>query len=471
MTTALTHRVQVGAAGIARRLPTITGVLADPPSGSALKPVRGAFGPPVIGYTANIQTDFIGLARRQHDAFGPVSWIGAVNKRFVLALGPQAFDEVLTNREKTFANKGWEHLIAPFFERGVMLLDFDEHLRHRRVMQGAFGRQQLIGYSDLMNPAIERAMATWQPSHEFRMFDEAKRLALGVAGDVFLGSSVRKETDRLATAFAECVAGCQAIIRTDLPGGAWHRGIRARRLLEDWFREQIPEKRAGSGTDLFSQLCLAEGDDGERFTAEDIVNHMIFVLLAAHDTSTTTMSMMAHHLGQCGDWQDRARAESVALGKREIGYDDLDALPTLDLVMKETLRMWAPVGVQVREAVRDTVIQGHYIPAGTPVILGTHPTMRMEPWWSNPDTFDPDRFSEARSEHKSHRHAWMPFGAGVHKCIGMYFGGMEIKAVLHQMLLRYRWSVPADHQPPMNFGTGPLPADGLPIYLEPLGET
>ena len=66
-------------------------------------------------------------------------------------------------------------------------------------------------------------------------------------------------------------------------------------------------------------------------------------------------------------------------------------------------------------------------------MLGIFATQRMEPWWNDPDTFDPDRFAEPRREDKSHRYAWAPFGGGAHKCIGLHFGGMEVKAILHQM--------------------------------------
>ena len=57
----------------------------------------------------------------------------------------------------------------------------------------------------------------------------------------------------------------------------------------------------------------------------------------------------------------------------------------------------------------------------------------------------------------------MPFGGNVHKCIGMHFGGMEVKAIIHQLLQRYRWDVPADYEVPIDYATGPIPGDGLPI--------
>jgi cytochrome P450 len=215
-------------------------------------------------------------------------------------------------------------------------------------------------------------------------------------------------------------------------------------------------------------LCRAQSEEGERFSDADVVNHMIFTLMAAHDTSTITVAMMAYQLGKHPDWQRRARAESAALGKTAIDYDDLDALPVLDTVMKETLRLNAPVGGLFRQTVKDTELLGHYIPANTKVMVGIYPTQRMEPWWTEPDTFDPDRFAEPRREDKAHRYAWAPFGGGAHKCIGMHFGAMEVKAIMHQMLLRFEWSVPSDYEPPLHYGTGPTPSDGLPIHLQQL---
>ena len=110
-------------------------------------------------------------------------------------------------------------------------------------------------------------------------------------------------------------------------------------------------------------------------------------------------------------------------------------------MFRETLRMNAPVGVVARRAMRDTELDGYFIPAGTQLMLGIYATQRMEPWWRDPDRFDPERFSAERREDHSHKHAWIPFGSGVHKCIGMHFGAMEVKAILHAMLLRFRWSV------------------------------
>lgn len=443
--------------------------LAQPPSGSGLRPVPGDPGLPILGQTIARISDGLKVSRERYERYGPVEWGKILGATVVGVYGPEGIEAVATNPDKAFANAPfYEYLIGRFFHRGLLLLDFEEHLHHRRIMQQAFTRPRLSGYLEAMNPRIERGLAAWQPDPAFLMYTATKRLALDIAMEVFVGETPGADATRITQAFVDAVHGGQAIVRANVPGGGWARGLRGRRILEHYFRSRLPGRREGDGEDLFSVLCQATSVDGDRFGDDDIVNHMIFMLMAAHDTSTITLAMMAYYLGRHPEWQERVRAESRKLGKPALDYDDLDRLSTLDLVFRETLRINAPVGGLFRQAIKDTEILGYYIPAGTKISVSTYSTQRMKQWWANPDTFDPERFAEHRREDQTHRYAWSPFGGGAHKCIGQFFGGMEVKAIMHQMLLRFRWSVPAGYEPPMRYGTGPLPADGLPIHLQRL---
>jgi cytochrome P450 len=195
---------------------------------------------------------------------------------------------------------------------------------------------------------------------------------------------------------------------------------------------------------------------------------MIFVLMAAHDTSTITLAMMIYQLAREPEWQERLRAESEGLGTETPSYEELDSLGSIDLVFRETLRMNAPVGMIARRATRDAEIDGYFVPAGTLLMLQIYPTHRMEPWWPDPDRFDPTRFSPERAGEPGPRDSWLPFGSHAHKCIGMHFGSMEVKAILHRLLLTRRFSVAPDYVPPLAAGTGPYPADGLPVIMRRL---
>jgi cytochrome P450 len=450
----------------------MTSVLAPPPQGSGLKAVPGVPGIPYIGSTLAVMRDPIGMARKRYDEYGPVAWGWLLGQRMVTVHGPEAAEVVLVNRDKAFANgPAWSYFIGPFFNRGIMLLDFEEHLHHRRIMQQAFTRPRLRAYMDAMAPGIVKGVESWEPGQGFTFYDHMKKLTLDLAVDVFMGVELDDaERARVNGAFIDAVRAGTAYVRFPVPGLRWHRGLQARRVLEDFFYRHLPAKRRDGGDDLFAALCEAETDDGERFTDEDVVNHMIFALMAAHDTTTITLTTMAYYLAKFPEWQERLREESLALGAPRPGYDDLDAFTGIDMVMKESLRMVTPVPALPRKVVKDTSILGFHVPAGTSVVVPMLSNHHMAEWWPDPDRFDPGRFSPERREDKAHKYAWVPFGGGAHKCIGLYFAGMQVKTIMHHVLRRYRWSVPARYEWPLDTTSLPSPKDGLPVRLDRLEE-
>ncbi|NNG96937.1 cytochrome P450 [Gordonia araii] len=452
-------------AQVSSAYPSRPAPLAQPPAESGLEPVMGEAGMPYLGSVFEMLNDPLKVSMERYERYGGVSWGRSIGMNLVTLVGPAEVEAAWMNKEKALSSEhGWEPMIGPFFRRGIMLMDFEEHMHHRRIMQQAFAPARLRGYLGIMTPHIDKTLANWDVGAGFPVYSRVKDLALTLATEVFMGAAVtEKEAHRLESSFEAAVRGGQALIRADIKVGTWARGLRGREALQEYFRSEIATRRAGTGDDLFTVLCHTESDDGETFTDEDVVNHMIFVMMAAHDTSTIALSMLTYFLGRNPEWQDRLRSESLALGKTAIDYEDIDKLPSLDLALKETLRMNAPVGMLFRMAIRDTDILGKYIPKGTLIAIHPWATMLLDEWWPEPTKWDPERFSPERREDKVHRFAWSPFGGGAHKCIGLYFAGMEIKAIMHQMLQRFEWSVPDDYRLELTYGTGPTPADGLPV--------
>ncbi len=134
--------------------------------------------------------------------------------------------------------------------------------------------------------------------------------------------------------------------------------------------------------------------------------------------------------------------------------------------MKESLRLCAPVPSIPRRATRETSIHGYRIPAGSVVTCSPYANHYLPEVWPDPARFDPERFAEHRREDKAHRLAFEPFGAGVHKCIGLHFAGMQVRAVFHELLSTYRWSVPPGYEMPIDLAALPVATDGLPVALE-----
>jgi cytochrome P450 len=235
----------------------------------------------------------------------------------------------------------------------------------------------------------------------------------------------------------------------------------------DYFRGLIPQRRAGSGDDMFSRLCRAQSEDGARFTDADVIDHMVFLMMAAHDTTTSTLTSMTYELARHPHWQERLRDESRALGTAQLDFDALEKLDGLGWVMKETLRRHPPLPVIPRVALKDFEWGGYRVKPGAMVVVSPIHTHHMAEWWPEPDRFDPERFTPARAEDEKHTHSWVPFGGGAHLCIGYRFAEVQVKSIMHQLLLRHRWSVPEGYRMPVQQAPISKPLDGLPIQLEP----
>lgn len=448
--------------------------LADPPPGSGLKPVVGDAGLPILGHMVEWLRGGPDYLMRQYHIHGPVLFGDSPVLPTVAALGPDAAQVIYSNRNKDYSQKGWVPVIGPFFRRGLMLLDFEEHLFHRRIMQEAFVRPRLVNYVEQIDRVASKVIADdWvTDDSRFLLHPAMKELTLDIAALVFMGHEPGTDHElvtKVNKAFTTTTRSGNAVIRTSVPPFAWWRGLRARALLEDYFTARVQEHRGKEGDDLLTALCYAEDEAGNRFSDTDIVNHMIFLMMAAHDTSTSAATSMVYNLARNPEWQQRCRDESDRLGDGPLDIESLEKLESLDLVMDESIRLVTPVQWAMRQTVRDTELLGYFLPQGTHVIAYPGVNHRLPELWTDPMKFDPDRFTEPRSEHKRHRYAFSPFGGGAHKCIGMTFGRLEVKAILHRLLRRYRLELPRPgYETRWDYSGMPVPADGMPIVLRRL---
>lgn len=448
--------------------------LADPPPGSGLKPVVGDAGVPILGHLIEWLRGGPDYQMFLYHNKGPVVFEDSRVLPRVSVLGPDATEVIYSNRNKDYSQEGWVPFIGPFFHRGLMLLDFEEHMFHRRIMQEAFVRSRLAGYIVQTDQVVSSVIANdWVANdRRFLLYPAMKELTLDIASMVFMGhppGSDHALVTKMNKAFTTTTRAGTAIIRANVPPFRWWRGMQARKLLENYFSERVHGRRCTEGSDLLTVLCQTEDEDGNNFSDDDVVNHMIFLMMAAHDTSTSTATTMTYYLAANPEWQDRCRVESDRVGNGPLDIESLDRLETLDLVMLESVRLVTPVQWAMRQTVRDTELLGFYIPKGTNVIAYPGMNHRLPELWTNPLTFDPERFMEPRSEHKRHRYAFTPFGGGAHKCIGMAFGQLEVKVILHRLLRKYRFELSRPgYKAKWDYAGMPVPMDGMPIVLREL---
>jgi cytochrome P450 len=429
---------------------------------------RAGWGDVVRNFVQNaLRTDMRSSLERMHRSYGNGVMHRAGPVDMVNLFGPDANRLVLLDRDGLFsARKPWMAIMGRIFPNGLLLRDGAEHKHQRKIMHEAFKRNALRSYAERMNPMIEAGIEDWGGAR--KAFQSYKVLTLDIAASIFVGVDLGPETRRMNGVFEDMVAASMSIVRLPIQGLEFKRGLDGRAFLARYFRELLPKKRADAGADMLSRLARAQNESGDRLADQDVIDHMIFLMMAAHDTTTSSLTSMTYELARHPEWQERVREEAFALGKPWLDFEDVERQKTLTLVMKETLRRYPPLPVIPRIAERDFEFEGRRVPAGAMVIVAPIHTHHMPEWFPAPDVFDPERFAPERAEHERHTHAWIPFGGGPHHCLGLRFAETQIKSVMHQLVRRYRFRVAPGYRMPVQQAPISKPRDGLPVTFERL---
>lgn len=421
--------------------------------------IPGEDGLPIVGTLPEQLRDPWAYARKMVARHGHIFRTRMFGRHWVILLGAEANELVLFDRDKVFSSElGWGPMLDRVFPRGLMLMDGDAHRAHRRILSVAFKPAPMARYAEAMQAGIAERIASWS-GREIRFYPEIKQLTLDLAAAAFLGLPLGPEASRINRAFMDEVAASVAVVRWPLPFTQMGRGVAGRRYLIDYFKSEVPRRRDSDADDLFTQICHATDEDGRQLDPQQIADHMNFLMMAAHDTITSSLTSMMVQLGLNPEWQDRLREEAVANGPEK--------LPLTEQAFKEALRMVSPVPSLPRLAVKPFSFGGYDIPAGVGVSVSPNFVHKMEEYWPDPERFDPTRFDpdQVRARHK---YAWVPFGGGAHMCLGLHFAMLQARLFLHALLPGHRIRLTGAQPVKWQAWPIPKPRDGLPLRLERL---
>jgi len=443
------------------------------PEQSDIAHIPGDAGWPVVGDTFKQLADPHGFTQARIEKYGKVYKTYAFGGWNVALIGADANELVLFNRDKIFSSEqGWGPVLDQLFPRGLMLLDFDHHRIDRRALSIAFKPGPMRHYSGALNSGISREVAKWEGPMKF--YPAIKELTLDLAADSFLGIPWGPEADRINTAFVDMVQASVAPIRKPLPFTKMKRGVDGRAYLVDFLTKETERRRAqGGGQDMFSQFATATREDGEMLPVDQVVDHMNFLMMAAHDTITSSATALIYQLATNPEWQEKVREEIMTVTggpdgydeARPLDYDDMGKLELTEMAFKEALRMIPPVPSMPRRALKDFEFGGYKIPAGQMVGINIYWTHHSEEYWENPHTFDPMRFTPDKVKAR-HKYAWVPFGGGAHMCLGLHFAYMQVKVLMAQLLQRYRIESVEGYSPEWQAWPIPQPKDGLQVSFK-----
>jgi cytochrome P450 len=361
--------------------------------------------------------------RRVHQRFGDPATIRTLwtDEPMVLFSHPDAVREVFRlDPAIAPAGQSWEFLRPFAGPHSILVLDGEEHLRERRLIQTPFHGERMRGFAPIVAELARRELSTW--SGRVIALERMKRLTLDTILRVVFGArSEREQTD-----LREAVHGtldtvrsmprmlAMSLVQRDLGSRSpWGRFRLAVERFDALLFEVVARRRAEASGDSMLALLLDQRDEyGNPPTDRHLRDQLVALLAAGHDTSAASLAWAFERLA-------RHPAVHARLGDGDPAY--------LDAVVKEVLRVRPALTIAPRRLLEPVRIAGRTLPAGIHVAACLWLALRREDLWPQAAAFRPERWLEGAQPDPM---AWIPFGGGARRCAGAPFAQMEMREVL-----------------------------------------
>jgi cytochrome P450 len=242
-------------------------------------------------------------------------------------------------------------------------------------------------------------------------------------------------------------------------------------MVEGLARERYEADRGGTpdqGHDILGSLITArDPETGAAFSFDELVDHLIVLFIAGHETTASVLSWAFYSLAHCPEVQERvAREVAGAAGKGGLQYEDIRKLKLARDVFREALRLYPPVAYIIREATEPAEFRGKPVHPGATVVVSPWLMQRHSELWERPDEFDPDRFA-TESAKASLKKAYLPFSLGPRGCPGASFAMQEAMLVMATLVSRYRLLPVPGHTPEPASRLTVRSRNGIRLRIEP----
>ncbi len=310
-----------------------------------------------------------------------------------------------------------------------------EHRQRRKLLVPPFHGRRMSGYEAIVEEEVLRETASWPEGREFATLPSMMRITLNAILRAVFGAE-GAEFDELRQLVPSIVALGSRMARLPLsarrdfgplsPGG---RLARHRRRYDDVIAQLIAGARRDPNfaqrSDVLSLLLAARYDDGRPISDSHVADELLTLLAAGHETTATTLAWAV----------ERLRRHSQLLGRLQAEADG-EGSQLLQATVWEVQRTH-PVIEGMARVTRSRIRLGEWvIPERQVVVVSVVLAHGSERNYPNATAFDPDRFVGNPPDTSR----WVPFGGGVHRCVGAAFANMEMLVTLRTLLRRFEFA-------------------------------
>ncbi|MFI6641836.1 cytochrome P450 [Streptomyces sp. NPDC050504] len=451
-----------------------------------LKRPPGPLGLPLLGSALDFRRDplrtFVQAWRDHGDLVrfrGPVP--------VVLVTHPDDLKRILADNFENYPHPDdFNRKVGVSVGQGLVTTEGEVWRAQRRTVAPTFRREPLERFADVMVDSSRRMLERWEVLARTGEPMDARTEMQSLTLEILARCLFKADWSKDALVLGEAVAAqlehinakliAVADIPERIPTPRNRRFRAARKVLDDTVYRLIAERRKlpadGEAEDLLSMLMhTPDPETGRLMTDEQLRDQVMTLFIAGHETVAATLSWICHLLSTRPAETERARAEVRAvLGDRPPTMEDLPQLKYLKLFIQEALRLYPPLWQVARMPLKDDVLSGHHIPAGSFLLLSTYITHRNPKFWDNPEGFDPERFTRERSAGRP-RYAYVPYVGGPRNCVGMAFANMELTIVVASLLQRFHLDMVPGHPIVMQPDISLRAKHGIRMTLRPVRES
>ena len=408
------------------------------------EPPKMKGGLPLLGHMVQFATNPYNFVKRVSDQMGEIASFTLLGQKIVLLTGDEASELFYRSSDEELDQSAAYKLMTPIFGEGLV---FDAPIQRKneqlKMLMPSLRMEAMRNHSGKIVQEVEDIISNWGESGDVELVEFMKRLTINTASHCLLGKEFRYElSDEFAGIYHDLEQGISPLAYhfPNLPIPKFKRRDKARKRLQELVgqivrkREQQEEKPS----DMFQTLIDMRYEDGTKLDDNEITGLLVGAIFAGHHTSSGTSAWVLIELLKNPHLMRAAKQELDDLlgAEGEVTFQSLREMPVLENVLKEVLRLHPPLIILMRQVSQDLHFKNYTIKAGDMVWASPPVTHRMSKLFTNPEVFDPDRFSPERCEDKNLM-AYQPFGGGKHKCSGNAFAMFQIKAIFAILLRRY----------------------------------
>ncbi|MGA1475064.1 MAG: cytochrome P450, partial [Prochlorothrix sp.] len=391
-------------------------------------------------------------------------------------VGSPAAVEMVFNGDNQYTEIGLPPATLEMFGPYSLFQRPDLHRERKSALSPGFSGPMLANYIPTLHQIAAQGLASWSTTTTLALFPAVERLCFTTLVPILLGLDIHHGNRALAGLPIDTVQdlkqcyktffeGFYGLVPWNLPFTAFGRGLRARSQLMDFMAAVIQQRRSQSHGDRSTQapgnadatppltnfldmmLMGQREDPNSVFEDELIRNQCLLQLWASHYEISGLVSSWIYQVVQNPAVLERIRSE-IAEGVSQtdqletLSLADLKNLPYLEASFKETLRILPPSSTANRRLTRSVLLDGVLYRRGWVLIAEPRIAHVLAENFPNPDRFEPDRFLGDRTP--GGRYGYIPFGGGVHACLGAQLALTFAKIFALHLLQRFSWNAPAN---------------------------